>query len=59
MERRFGILVSIWDILWRLPRVQYTGPGDLIAIPFRLHNLLPIQRRLKTGRGRPTRQPGK
>lgn len=44
IEQSFGILVSVWGILWRPLRVQFAGRTGLITALFHLHNFLRDER---------------
>lgn len=44
IEQSFGILVSVWGILWRPLKVQFAGRMGLITTLFRLHNFLRDER---------------
>lgn len=44
IEQSFGILVSVWGILWRPLKVQFAGRAGLITALFHLHNFLRDER---------------
>lgn len=66
IEQSFGILVSVWGILWRPLRVQFAGRTALITAFFHLHNFLrderdeplrPAEEDESSGRDRPVLTP--
>lgn len=40
IEQSFGILVTVWGILWRPLKVQFAGRASVITALFHLHNFL-------------------
>lgn len=44
IEQSYGILVSVWGILWRPIKVQFAGRASLIIALFHLHNFLRDER---------------